>query len=125
MPDREKVISKLEKEVQRTYSTKTTVFQNGEKVSEEINTHREPCVRIPIEIADKILVLLKEQDADIQDLRRENHNILTQFHEWAKEQEAVVRCKDCKWNNGYTGCDKYLLPHGGDWFCADGERRTE
>ena len=40
-----------------------------------------------------------------------------------KEQEAVVRCKDCKWNNGFTGCDKYLLPHGGDWFCADGERK--
>lgn len=61
--DREKVISKLEKEVQRTYSTKTTVFQNGEKVSEEINTHREPCVKIPIEMADKILALLKEQEA--------------------------------------------------------------
>lgn len=60
--DREKVISKLEKEVQRTYSIKTTVFQNGEKVSEEINTHREPSVRIPIEMADKILSLLKEQE---------------------------------------------------------------
>lgn len=35
----------------------------------------------------------------------------------------LVRCKDCKWNNGYTGCDKYLLPHGGDWFCADGKRK--
>ena len=40
-----------------------------------------------------------------------------------KEQPQIVRCKDCKWNNGYTGCDKYLLPHGGDWFCADGEKR--
>ena len=60
--DRE-IISKLEKEVQRTYSIKTTVFQNGEKVSEEINTHREPCVRISIEMADKILALLKEQEA--------------------------------------------------------------
>lgn len=32
--------------------------------------------------------LLKKQEEDIQDLRRENHNILTQFHEWAKEQEG-------------------------------------
>ena len=63
MPGGEKVISKLEKEVQRTYSIKTTVFQNGEKVSEEINTHREPFVGIPIEMADKILAILKEQDA--------------------------------------------------------------
>lgn len=61
--DREKIISKLEKEVQRTYSIKTTVFQNGENVSEEINTHREPSVRIPIEMADKILAILKEQEA--------------------------------------------------------------
>ena len=38
-------------------------------------------------------------------------------------KQELVRCKDCKWNNGYTGCDKYLLPHGGDWFCADGERK--
>ena len=65
MPDREKVISKLEKEVQRTYSIKTTVFRNGEKVSEEINTHREPCVRISIEMVDKILTMLKEQEARI------------------------------------------------------------
>lgn len=65
--DVEKVISKLEKEVQRTYSIKTTIFQNGEKVSEEINTHREPGVRIPIEMADKILALLKEQEPRILD----------------------------------------------------------
>ena len=37
--------------------------------------------------------------------------------------KPLIRCKDCKWNNGYTGCDKYLIPHGGDWFCADGEKR--
>ncbi|MBP5442251.1 MAG: hypothetical protein J6Y60_03340 [Treponema sp.] len=71
MLDMEKVISKLEKEVQRTYSTKTTVFQNGEKVSEEINTHREPSVRIPIEMADKILTLLKEQEAEARLLTAE------------------------------------------------------
>ncbi len=65
------IISKLEKEVQRTYSIKTTVFQNGEKVSEEINTHREPCVRISIEMADKILALLKEQEA-VEPINMEN-----------------------------------------------------
>ena len=46
-----------------------------------------------------------------------------QFKEAFKNLTVVVRCKDCKWNNGFTGCDKYLLPHGGDWFCADGERK--
>ena len=62
MSNQENVISKLEKEVQRTYSTKTTVFQNGAEVSEEINPHREPYIKIPIEMADKILALLKEQN---------------------------------------------------------------
>ena len=72
MPDREKVISKLEKEVQRTYSIKTAVFQNGKKVSEEIKTHREPCVRISIEMVDKILALLKEQDGIMLALEQSN-----------------------------------------------------
>lgn len=106
--DREKVISKLEKEVQRTYSTKTTVFQNGKKVSEEINTHREPCVRIPIEMADKILALLKEQEA------------------------MIVRCKDCVsfcYNNPYIGTsasNAIRCPCNSinpDWFCADGVKK--
>lgn len=33
--------------------------------------------------------LLKKQQEEIQNLRKENHSILTQFHEWAKEQKAV------------------------------------
>ena len=47
----------------------------------------------------------------------------------------VVRCKDCKhgqyeeWDNGECTdktvyCDGYGI-HKPDWFCADGERRTE
>ena len=58
-----------------------------------------------------------------------------------KEQEAVVRCKDCKWwdkkdESPYGYC--HACKHGysspnweigiyrtykGDWFCADGERK--
>lgn len=40
------------------------------------------------QLTEDILALLKEQEEETQNLRRENHNILTQFHEWAKEQEA-------------------------------------
>jgi len=82
--DRE-IISKLEKEVQRTYSIKTTVFQNGEKVSEEINTHREPCVRIPIEMADKILALLKEQQTIIDELLKVGYP-----HNFQREEPWIV-----------------------------------
>ena len=89
MPDREKVISKLEKEVQRTYSIKTTVFQNGEKVSEEINTHREPCVRIPIEMADKILAILKEQE--VRELT------MDEWREWKNNPKRDPICE--LWEN--------------------------
>ena len=39
----------------------------------------------------------------------------------AADVEPVVRCKDCK----YKGCALYCLNFDDEWFCADGERRTE
>jgi hypothetical protein len=54
--------------------------------------------------------------------------------EWCpmKEQEAVVRCKDCIYGDDFdcpaplpTGyvCQKGHGSHTGDWFCADGGKR--
>ena len=50
--------------------------------------------------------------------------------EWCplKEQEAVVRCKDCDnkecWGRaGDVVCGIDGTPHRPDWFCADGERK--
>ena len=41
-----------------------------------------------------------------------------------KEQEAVVRCKDCKYYHGVNlGCGALNLYPKPDWFCADGERK--
>ena len=51
------------------------------------------------------------------------------------KMQELVRCKDCKhgqyevWDNGEcvdktVYCDGYGI-HKPDWFCADGERRTE
>ena len=47
-----------------------------------------------------------------------------------KEQEAVVRCKDCKHYDDVTNeCENNGSPCyrngwcGIDWFCADGERK--
>ena len=45
----------------------------------------------------------------------------------------VVRCKDCKfaydsplpYQHGKKWCDRSETHHKPDWFCADGERRTE
>ena len=41
--------------------------------------------------------------------------------------EAVVRCKDCKFQvdrgRRYHECDKHFLLAKDDWYCADGERK--
>lgn len=57
--------------------------------------------------------------------------------EWFKEQGAkeLIRCKDCKhgqyegWDNGEcvdktVYCDGYGI-HKPDWFCADGEKKSD
>ena len=44
-----------------------------------------------------------------------------------KQRDAeIVRCKDCKWFDGYECCDRNGLFVGVNYetfFCADGERR--
>lgn len=49
-----------------------------------------------------------------------------------KEQEEVVRCKDCKHVKIYENCVKcenagnpgmFATYHKNDWFCADGEAK--
>lgn len=40
----------------------------------------------------------------------------------------VLRCKDCKWHTmrgEMLLCKAQDKPHTYDWFCADGERRTD
>ena len=43
-----------------------------------------------------------------------------------KENEAVVKCKDCKKHDTYDCSITYLTTQKtpNDWFCADGERRV-
>lgn len=47
----------------------------------------------------------------------------------AHNAPELIRCKDCKfWNNNgiITKCEKHIgNGYPGDWFCADGERRTD
>lgn len=48
--------------------------------------------------------------------------------ELLKEQEAVVRCKDCKFGHWWSSeqvivCDKLATTKEASWFCADGERK--
>ena len=65
----------------------------------------------------------KCEDCPYHDLQGEqscNDALCLDALELLKEQPEIVRCKDCKWNYIHAGCE---LPHGGDWYCADGERR--
>lgn len=62
MLNREKVIAKLEKETKRTYAIKTSLFDGKENKPISETIHREPFVTMTIEMADKILELLKEQE---------------------------------------------------------------
>ena len=46
-------------------------------------------------------------------------------------RKELVRCKECK-NSGIDStsypqywCSAHTEYHDGDWFCADGERRTD
>lgn len=41
-----------------------------------------------------------------------------------KEQKAVVRCKNCRYWEDPENCSVYDLERPEDWFCADGEPRT-
>ena len=122
MINKEKIIDKLEKETKRTYAIKTALFDGKENKPISETIHREPFVTITIEMADKILKLLKEQ-------------------------EEIVRCKDCKhrpkepnWETYVDGFDiefsegskcpcqclgdeYYSWYPEDDWFCACGERK--
>ena len=47
-----------------------------------------------------------------------------------KKQEAVVLCKNCKYGSWWSDenvivCDKFSKTRNKNWFCADGERRTD
>lgn len=50
-------------------------------------------------------------------------DVLKEILALLKEQESVVRCKDCKFrDNGCLQLEKDHYPDD-DWFCADGERK--
>lgn len=109
MPDREKVIKGLE----------CCKRKDGSECRVCPYTESEYCTE---DMVTDALALLKEQE-DVSDALVDQCDRVIRLRKELAEQPQIVRCKDCKWNNGYTGCDKYLLPHGGDWFCADGVKK--
>ena len=65
-------------------------------------------------------------DEMARDLYTEEIN--TKRPDWCplKEQEAIVRCKYCKWyDERISMCDNCGLPREQTFFCADGKRDGE
>lgn len=118
MPDRKKYIKVLSKTVK-------TVKEYNEDAP----------IKISLKCVEDILEMLKEQE----DLGTELTNAVELIHKknerikkLMKEQEAIVRCKDCKSSfekNGAFFCKTLLSDRialvDKEWFCADGERRVE
>lgn len=111
MTDREKVIAKFEKEVKKTYSIKTTIYNNGKKVNEDITEHREPGIKISMEMADEILALLKEQEEMANEIIEKTYKPECEHAEHdgagclgygisSQDDEPIEACKNC---NKYTG----------------------
>ena len=57
-------------------------------------------------------------------------SLIADAYDLLKEQEAVVRCKDCKhWCKALIQCSKFTVngvAHctSPEWFCADGEQKS-
>ena len=71
------------------------------------------------EHCQNILALLKEQEAEIEQLKRFVNG-------FSRDAMPVVRCKDCKHYAGNGWCNRPGInpTKHDDWFCADGERKT-
>ena len=50
-------------------------------------------------------------------------------YQWNDNHGELIRCKDCKHfepDGVYTMCYRHNgLSQGADWFCADGEKKSE
>ncbi len=59
---------------------------------------------------------------------RESIDIYDDIIIFLKEQPEIVPCKDCKLNIGTPHnpmCKKDCNSHESNWFCADGERKSD
>ena len=62
---------------------------------------------------DKMVQALQQDKERYSDAYRRGH-----ADGYKKREDEIVRCKDCKFNCAWKQKDP-------DWFCADGERRTD
>jgi hypothetical protein len=102
--DREKVIDYIESKNKRAEQSDNDIWLE--------------CVEV--KLLRDALALLKRQEDALEQMRLDNTDLRNCNAELLKEQEAVVRCNDCKHN---TRCEIAFGCNGNrEWYCADGER---
>ena len=113
-------------------------MERVEKALNICNSVEHPCNECPyltvrncsLQMVSDVRALMKEQQEQIDKLLEEsasNAEMAEGMKELLKEQPQIVRCKDCKyWSESYSVwfCPYHFNAHE-DWFCADGERRTD
>ena len=79
-----------------------------------------------IDMLCNVLALLKEQEHKDR-MYHALEDDWKRLKKLLKEQEAVVRCKDCVNRHDPINCKMYSegMDTSDEWFCADGERKTE
>ena len=58
----------------------------------------------------------------------DNWHVYSELHDMVSKlpsaQPEIVRCKDCRWNDGVAYCEMHFRDVKGDYFCSWAERKT-
>ena len=97
------------------------------KALEQCTVGSPSCDGCPYDINSSKCMFLLHTDA--LDLLKEQRETIDELTSAAKALKQIVHCRDCKHQvdrgRKYKECDQHFIIAKDDWFCADGERRTE
>ena len=103
------------------------IFQKQEEIAKDFANHVD---EVTYKAIHNVGVDI-DKDKLIQALTQDKKRYEEAYRNGYKAREAeLIRCKDCKFNK-FSITDRWILckltriPQKNDWFCADGERRSD